>query len=178
MGGVGSFRRDLERAARGYAAAALRSVGGLDASFGYPHGVRCGQPAVRPHRWWTLSTGGAKGGLRPRGLRPLSAPPCPSTHPNLGGLRGRGVIQRTLSAGVTGGLPDYVRKLVRRGQHAVPAAGGGLRPPGGRGRTASARTTSASLVSLRGRRAQQNMNQFIHPTQRHRSLVQDGRSCQ
>ena len=26
---------------------------------------------------------------------------------------------------------DYVRKLVRRGQHAVPAAGGGLRPPGG-----------------------------------------------
>ena len=63
-----------------------------------PMGVRCGQPAVRPHRWWTLSTGGAKGGLlttyllRPRGLRPLSAPPCPSTHPNLGGLMGRGVI--------------------------------------------------------------------------------------
>ena len=31
---VGSFGRDLERAARGNAAAALRSVGGLDASFG------------------------------------------------------------------------------------------------------------------------------------------------
>jgi uncharacterized membrane protein YjjB (DUF3815 family) len=31
---VGSFGRDLERAARGNAAAALRSMGGLDASFG------------------------------------------------------------------------------------------------------------------------------------------------
>ena len=35
-----------------------------------------------------------------------------------------------------------------------PHTGGGLCPPVGQGRTASARTASASLVSLRGRRAQ------------------------
>ena len=29
-----------------------------------------------PHRWWTLSTDGASGGLRPRGLRPLIYPPA------------------------------------------------------------------------------------------------------
>ena len=90
-------------------------------------GVSGGQPAVRPpvvdsvHRW------GGKGGLRPRGLRPLIYPPRPSTHPNLGALRG---------GGVTSGL-------FRWGDRRTSSARGMI-----------GRTTSASLVSLRGRRAQ------------------------
>ena len=89
-------------------------------------GVSGGQPAVRPpvvdsvHRW------GGKGGLRPRGLRPLNTPP-PLNAPKFRCVEGRGV---------TSGL-------FRWGDRRTSSARGMI-----------GRTTSASLVSLRGRRAQ------------------------
>ena len=85
MGGVegfwpsgGGLRSAMLRSplrVRGHPEATPRLRGGNPR--GSEQGVSGGQPAVRPpvvdsvHRW------GGKGGLRPRGLRPLIYPPAP-----------------------------------------------------------------------------------------------------